>query len=171
MFSSIQQALQFLKDQMSSFGTMNHTLNARLATIDALMKQAQAANDQASLGKLIVAKSQAVASQKEYSTIAEKLGPFRAFFIENPSLGIFPLWIAGGAVALASTVYMFMQKVRNEGTTLELIKAGILKPADAKGILGGGIADTLSNASNLVLYGAIAYGLFLFGPLILKKVK
>lgn len=171
IFDSIKQAVQYIKESLQKFTTTGSTLQARLAEIANLIQKAKANNDQAALDKLIVAKSKTLQLQNEYNEFVSKLGPFRSFFISEGQLGIFPVWIIAGAGALASALYVFFEKIKNEGQALELIKKGMLTPSQAQSILGGGVAATIGSAGSLVMWGAIAYGLFMFGPMIAKRFK
>lgn len=168
IFDSIEKAVRYIKESLSRFTTSGQTLRARMAEVDSLLKKAKAANDQNSVSKLIGMKAQTQALLNEYEEYVSKLGPFRRFFVSSPQLGVLPFWIIGGAGALASALYIFFEKVKNEGTALELIKKGMITPSEAKSLLGGGIASTLGNAGTLVMWGAIAYGIFVFSPMLKK---
>lgn len=171
VFDSITSAVKYIRDSWNKFTTAGHTLQARISSIQSLIDKAQKANDQTSLGKLIVAKSQAQASLREYETFIQKLGPFRSYFISENQLGILPVWIIASAGALATSLYLFFEKIKNEGKALELIEKGMLTAGQATSILsGGGMSETIGNAGKLVMWGSIAYALFMFAPM-LKKVK
>lgn len=169
IFDSVAKAVQYIKESLSKFTTTGHVLTARISEIMSLIDKAKKANDQASLGKLIVAKTQAEASLEEYQSFIQKLGPFRSFFISEGQLGILPVWLIAGAGALASSLYLFFEKIKNEGQALELIKKGIITPSQAQSLMGGGIAATIGNAGTLVMWGAIAYALFLVAPMLKKS--
>lgn len=168
MFDSVMNALQYLKQNISTLWNAQSILSNRLVTIQAAMKKAQTANDQPALGKLIVLKGQTEQLMKERADLASKLNPFSTWFSSN-SLGVFPVWMVAGAVGLATTLYAFLEKLKNEGKALELVQAGILKPEQAKAILtGGGISESFGNISNLLMWAAIGYALVVFGPSLLK---
>jgi len=170
IFDSIAKAVTYIKDSYNKFVTTGHVLNARLASIHGLMEKAKKSNDQPALGKLIVAKAQAEASLREYEAFVSKLGPFRSYFISENQLGVFPVWIIAGAGALASSLYLFFEKIKNEGKALELIEKGMLSPSQASTILsGGGLAATIGNVGSVIMWGAIAYALFLFVPKFTSK--
>ena len=170
MFDSISKALAFLKQSLVGWSTTKRTLEARLIEISTLigkLKQ-QPSFDQGSAGQLIVLKTQTQQRLKEYEEFAQKLGPFRSYF-ESNSISAFPVFVVAGAVGLASALYIYLEKVNNEGKALELIKQGLLKPEQAKALLtGGGLSETLSNVNTLLMLGAGAYILFMFGPMLMK---
>jgi len=171
MFDSLTKAFAYIKQNWNKFWNMKQELNARLTTIDQAMTKAQASNDQASLGRLIVAKSQTLALLREYQDLTNKVNPLKSFLASSNELGVLPIWLAAGAATIATTLYLFFQKVQNEGKALELIQQGILAPSEAKAIFsGGGITDTLGGVNKIIMWGALAYALFLFGPQISKRL-
>jgi len=169
IFDSVTSALKYIKDSWYQFTNSGTILKNRLLEIDTLMKKADLAKDQASLGKLIVAKTQTQTLLREHEAFAQKLGPFRSYLLSEGQLGLFPLWIIGGAAALASSLYVFFEKIKNEGQALELIKKGILSPTQAASIVGGGISSTLGSINNIAMIGLAAYGLFLVAPFLVKR--
>lgn len=169
MFDSISKAIDYLKQSIRDMIGAKSTLLKRLDAIDATIKHCQYSGNQECIGKMIVAKAQTQALLREHESLMSKLGPFRSYFESTFGLGIFPAFLVAGAIGLASSLYVFFEKVRNEGKALELIQQGYLKPDEAKSILsGGGLADTLGSASNLILYGIIGYTLFLIAPMLMK---
>lgn len=170
MFDSITKALAYLKDNTSTFWNSKAILQGRLNDIAAQLTKARSAGDQASMGKLIVLKTQTQNLLKEHDALWSKFNPFKEWLGSN-SLGVFPIWITAGAIALAGTIYTFLEKVRNDGKALDLIKAGILKPTEAAALMqSGSLASSLSGAGNLLMWGAVAYALFLFGPSLMKRL-
>ncbi len=170
MFDSISKALTYLKQALSGWGGTKRTLEARLIEISTLIGnlKRQPSFDQGAAGQLIVLKTQTQQRLKEYEEFAQKLGPFRSYF-ESNSISAFPVFVVAGAVGLASALYIYLEKVNNEGKALELIKQGLLKPEQAKALLtGGGLSETLSNVNTLLMVGIGAYVLFMFGPMLMK---
>jgi len=170
MFDSITKALTFLKQALAGWGATKRTLESRLIDISTLigkLKQ-QPSFDQGAAGQLIVLKTQTQQRLKEYEEFAQKLGPFRSYF-ESNSISAFPVFVVAGAVGLASALYIYLEKVNNEGKALELIKQGLLKPDQAKALLtGGGLSETLGNVNTLLMLGLGVYVLVMFGPLLTK---
>lgn len=171
VFDSIAKAVQYLKDAWKNLGSAGAILQERINTIDNLIEKAKKTNDQTSIGKLIVARSQTMALQKEREEFLQKLGPFRSYFVSEGKLGVFPVWIIASAGALATALYVFLEKIKTEGRALDLIEKGMLTPTQAQGILGGGVASTLGSAGTLVMWGAIAYGLFIAAPFLKRTFK
>lgn len=170
MFDSIAKALAFLKESLRTWGSTKRTLENRLIEISTVIGNLRRlpAPDQQAIGQLIVLKTQTQQRLKEYEEFAQKLGPFRDYF-ESNSISAFPVFIVAGAVGLASALYIYLEKVGNEGKALELIKQGLLKPAEAKALLtGGGLSETLGNVNTMLMLGLGAYILFMFGPMLLK---
>lgn len=170
MFSSITNALKYLKDVLTNWGSTKRTLENRLIEVSRLLGELKRKPtlDQAAAGQLIVLKTQTQQRLKEYEDFAQKLGPFREYF-ETSSMGALPLFIIGGAVGLASALYIYMEKVNNEGKALELIKQGLLKPSEAKALLtGGGLSETLGNVNTMLMIGLGVYALFMIGPMLKK---
>lgn len=173
MFDSIAKALTFLKNSLMSWGKTKVTLENRLYEIGTLIRSYQRPEvlgpaNQEALGKLIVLKTQTQQRLREYEEFAQKLGPFRSYF-ESNSVSAFPVFVIAGAVGLASALYIYLEKVNNEGKALDLIKQGLLKPEQAKALLtGGGLSETLSNVNTLLMLAAGAYVLFMFGPMLMK---
>jgi len=170
MFSSITNALKYLKDVLTNWGSTKRTLENRLIEVSRLIGdlKRKPTLDQAAAGQLIVLKTQTQQRLKEYEDFAKKLGPFREYF-ETSSMGALPLFIIGGAVGLASALYIYMEKVNNEGKALELIKQGLLKPSEAKALLtGGGLSETLGNVNTMLMIGLGVYALFMIGPMLKK---
>ena len=170
MFDSISKALTFLKQTLQNWGSTKRTLESRLIEISTVIGNLKRlpVPDQQAMGQLIVLKTQTQQRLKEYEEFAQKLGPFRDYF-ESTSLSAFPVFIVAGAVGLASALYIYLEKVNNEGKALDLIKQGLLKPEQAKALLtGGGLSETLSNVNTLLMLGAGAYILFMFGPMLMK---
>lgn len=92
------------------------------------------------------------------------------------SLGIVPLIIGAGAIAVAAAVYLHLQQVAAHRDTLALVEKGILTPAQAVALQsggslfgGGGLSGITSNLSTLVLVGVAGYALFLFGPMLARS--
>jgi len=169
MFDSILKALDYLRSSANTLLNAKGILTNRLAEIQRALEVAQRANDQASMGKLIVLRTQTQALLNEQNSLWTKLNPFSSWFSTN-TLGVFPVFIVAGAVALASAIYIFLEKVKNDGKTLELLKAGIVSPSQAQALIGGSaLGNVLDNASSVLMWGAIAYALFMLVPMFTKR--
>lgn len=169
MFDSISKTIDFIKQSIRDMIGTKKTLVNRLDAIEATIKLCKYSGNQECIGKMIVAKAQTQALLREHESLMQKLGPFRNYFETTFGLGAFPIFIIAGAAGMASTLYIFFEKVRNEGKALELIQKGYLKPSEAKALLtGGGLSETLGNVNQIILYGVIGYALFMFGPMLMK---
>jgi hypothetical protein len=174
MFDSITKALTFLKQTLQDWGSTKKRLENRLYEISTLIRSYSlpsqlGPSNQEVIGNLIVLKTQTQHSLREYENLTQKLGPFRSYF-ESNSLSAFPLFIIGSAVGLASALYIYLEKVNNEGKALELIKQGLLKPSEARSLLtGGGLSETLGNVNTMLMLGLGVYVLLMFGPMVKGK--
>jgi hypothetical protein len=170
MFTSIAQALKFLKQTMFEWTNVRRQLETRLYEIATLIRSYQSSTkDQEAIGKLIVLKTQTQQSLKEYNDFSIKLGPFMEW-LESNTISAFPIFIVAGSVGLASALYIFLEKVKNEGKALELIKQGLLKPDQAKALLtGGGLSETLGNVNTMLMLGLGVYALFIIWPMFSRK--
>lgn len=169
MFDTIEKALAFIKDSWNLLTNSRTVLESRLLEIDRLTETAKKAKDQTNIGRLIVLKTQTLETLKQSQDLWNKLNPFRDYFTNTPQLGILPIALIAGAVGLAGGLYVYLQKVKNEGEALELVKRGVITAAQAQGLVGGGLAAITGNVGSIVMWGALAYGLFLFAPMLLKK--
>ena len=167
MFDTIEKALTFIKNSWALLTNSRDVLTARLAEIDRLTDTAKKANDQTSLGRLIGLKTQTLESLRQSEDLWAKLNPFRDYFTNT--LGILPIALIAGAVGLASGLYVYLQKVKNEGEALDLVKRGVITAAQAQGLVGGGLAAVTGNIGSIVMWGALAYGLFMFAPMLAKR--
>lgn len=166
MFTSVSSALQYLKNILYQWTGVKEQLNNRLIDIGRTIGQQRKNGDQQALGQLIVLKTQTQQRLREYEEFAQKLGPFREYF-ESNSVGVFPFFVVAGAVGLASALYIYMEKVKNEGNALDMIKQGLLSPSEAKSLLtGGGLSETLGNVNTMLMLGVGVYLLFLVVPMI-----
>lgn len=171
MFSSINNALQYIKENLSRFFLMPGEFATRKIRIDKAKEDAQKQNDQVALGKLILAQSQLDASRREYDALVLKLGPFKDFLASWSLSAIPPIWIGASAVAVATALYAFFNKFQNEGKALDLIRAGLMTPKEAQALLqGGGVTDTISKVNTMAIIALVAFALFTFGPEIKKRL-
>lgn len=93
-------------------------------------------------------------------------------------LGIFPILIGAGAIAVAGAVYLHLQRVSEHKQTLALVEKGIITPAQAVALEssgsffgGGGLSGITSNLSTILWLGVGGYALFLFGPMLSKLLS
>lgn len=168
MFDSVTKALTYLRESVSMLWNTKTVLEDRLTRIARAMQKAQDANNQPALGKLIILKAQTEGLLREHESLWVKLNPFRDWFASN-TVGVFPIWLAAGGIGLATTLYLFFEKVRNDGKTLELIERGILTPKEAAALTGGGFAAITGNLGTILMWGAILYGAIMIVPAFTKR--
>jgi hypothetical protein len=94
-----------------------------------------------------------------------------------PTLGIAPLVIGVGVIAVAGAVALHLSQVMKHRDTLRLVESGMITADQAielnksGGILGvGGLSGITGNISTIVMFGIGAYALFLFGPMLSRMV-
>lgn len=92
-------------------------------------------------------------------------------------LGIFPILIGVGAIAVAGAVALHLTQVAKHRDTLALVEKGILTPSQAiqmqqsGGLLGGGgLSGITGNIGTILMFAVGGYALFLFGPMLSKLV-
>lgn len=87
------------------------------------------------------------------------------------NLGIFPLVIGIGAIAIAGAVYLHLQRVAEHQQTLDLVEKGVLTPAQAVALeSGGSLSGITGNISTILALAVGGYALFLFGPMLSRMV-
>lgn len=139
-FPSVNSALDYVKSKLQDFYNQTWVLRDRLRAIAALKLEAQKRNDQATLGKLILATEQTKQLMNEQLALEQKLKPFADYFGVNYGslqLGFVPIpvYLTVGAVAIASMMYLHFQKLQNQATALDLIAKGMLPADQAESIL------------------------------------
>lgn len=86
-------------------------------------------------------------------------------------LGFAPLVIGAAAVALASAVYLHLQKVNQQKQELDLIARGLATPEQIvkmqEAQTAGGLGGTLASVKDIAVIGLTIYGLVVFGPLLM----
>lgn len=175
VFSSLQSATDYIQSKLNDFFAQRAVLTNRLKAIAALSKAAQASNNQQGLGQLIVMRQQVVDLLNEYFLMEDKIKPYAQYFgystITPPQLGALPLVLAGVAVALATSLYLYYEKVQNQAKALDLIARGIVSPAEVDAILNPGFFSGIGGQVSSILMLAVGgYALFLFGPMLSRVV-
>lgn len=92
------------------------------------------------------------------------------------TLGLAPLIIGAGVIAIAGAAYLHLQNVAKQRETLALVEKGLITPAEAVqlqstgSILGAqGLAGITGNIGTILMLGVGAYVLFMFGPLLARS--
>lgn len=142
IFTSVQQAENWMKGKIQSFYDQSRVLRDRLVQIGQLENKAKEQNDQKALGQLAALKTQTKQLFTEQLSLEQKLMPFAQYFNVNTGLGAFPPFLAVAAIGMAGLMYLHFDKLQNQGKALELVAEGFMSPSEAAKILsGGGLFD------------------------------
>jgi len=161
MFASLQSAEEFLRNKLQDFYNQRGVLAGRLTAIEKLKQAALAKNDQQALGQLIVMRESVKNLLTEQLNLEDRLEPFRSYFgvtIWRPTLGALPIFLAAGAVAVATALYLHYEKLKNQATALDLIARGILPPDQADKILNPSFFSMGSLGGSFAQIGLFAIG-------------
>lgn len=163
-FPTPQSALDYLQSKITEFYRQSSVLTARLHEVSRLKAQAVKAGDQGTIGKLIVLHAQVRQLLDEQVQLEIKLQPFVSAFGFTGLSGV-PLVLIPVAVGVASLLYLHFQKIHAQRDALDLIKRGMLSPAQAETLLesGLGFGNLLGGSAGMILpWAAAAVGIYLF---------
>lgn len=164
-FPSLQSAEDYLRGKLQDFFNQRRVLQDRLGAIVKLKAAAMAKNDQQALGQLIVLRQSVYDLLDEHIQMENRLEPFRSYFGVtqglSPVLGLLPIALAVGAVAIATALYLYYEKLQNQGKALDLIARGLLPADQAEAILNPGWFSGLGGSFASVGLLAVG-GVFLF---------
>lgn len=164
-FPSLQSAEDYLKNTLQDFYNQRGVLTKRLTTIARLKEEAIKRGDQQTIGQLIVLRSGVVNLLNEQVQLELRLDPYRDYLGVKQwgQLGVLPLVLAGGAVVLATSLYLYYEKLQNQAKALDMIAKGMLPASQAEAILNpgffSGIGGSFAQVGMLVAGGL---GLYLF---------
>lgn len=165
-FPSLAAAETYLKNTLQDFYNQRGVLTGRLTAIVKLKDAAIKADNQPAIGQLIVMREGVMNLLREHMALEERLEPFRTYFgvhQYNPALGVLPLVMAGGALAVATSLYLYYEKLKNQEKALDLVARGILPADQAEAILNpsffSGIGGSFAQVGMLIAGGL---GLYLF---------
>lgn len=92
------------------------------------------------------------------------------------TLGLAPLIIGAGVIAIAGAAYLHLQNVAKHRETLALVERGILTPAQAiqlqstGTLLGGaGLSGITENLGTIMMVAVAGFALYLFGPMVARS--
>lgn len=162
-FPTPQSALDYLQSKITEFYRQSSVLVARLNEVSKLKAEAITRNDQETAGKLIVMHSQVRQLLDEQVQLEIKLQPFVQAFGFTGLSGV-PLVLIPVAIGVASLLYVHFQKIQAQKQALDMIKAGMLSPSQAEGILSTGLdfSGMLGGLSGLLVPGAVLFGLYIY---------
>lgn len=159
-FPDIASAESYLHDKLQEFYNQTWVLRDRLRAIASLMDEASKRNNQQVMGQLIVLKTQVQQFMMDQLALEQQLQPFADYFGISyappapASLGILPIALAVGAVAVASLLYLHFEKLQNQAKALDLIAKGMLPADQANAILNPPLFSMAGmGASGLILAG------------------
>lgn len=166
-FPSLASAEAYLRDKLQDFYNQRAVLQLRLRSIVQLKEAAIKKDDQQALGQLIVLRQGVLNLLQEHVEMENRLEPFRSYFGVSfstaPSLGALPLILAGGAIAIATSLYLYYEKLQVQGKALEMVAKGLLPASQAEAILNpsffSGIGGSFAQVGMLAIGGIF---LFLF---------
>jgi hypothetical protein len=175
IFYTPQDALDWLKGKVGA-------LFAARGILQDTYGRALAAQSKARTPETIAKSAQLVAdltvSLQDQTSLENKVRSVVPSSWIPQSLGLFPLVIGIGAIAIAGAVYLHLQKVAEHRDTLALIEKGVLTVAQAEALqsggslLGsGGFTGITENIRYILLFGASAYALYLFGPILANMIR
>lgn len=136
----------------------------RLQSIAKLKDVALKANNQQALGQLIVMRQGVLDLLNEQSAMEDRLKPFADYFgisMWQMPLGVLPLVLAGVAIAVATSMFLYYEKLQNQKQALDMIAKGILPADQADAILNPGFFSGLGGSFAQVGIFAVG-GIFLY---------
>ena len=168
-FPSLQSAEDYLRGTIQDFYDQRGVLAGRLRAIVKLKEAAIKKNDQQALGQLILMRESVMALLREQVTMEERLEPYKDYFgnvvVGRPAtLGLLPLVLAVGGVAVATALYLYYEKLKNQGKALDLIAKGLLPAEQADAILNPSFLSGLGGSFSMVgiaIAGGLALVLFI----------
>lgn len=172
-FYTPQDALDYLKSKVASLFAARGVLQDLYGRAIVLRQKSMGTENAVRASQLVTDLISALDDQTTLENRIRSVVP-DAWIPQN--LGLFPLIIGVGAVAIAGAVYLHLQRVAEHQQTLDLVQKGILTPAQAialqssEGILGGGLSGITGNISTILMLAVGGYALFLFGPMLSKIV-
>ena len=139
-FPSLQAAEDYLRGTLQDFYNQRGILMGRLTQIKQLREEAIKRDDQQAIGQLIVLRSGVINLLNEQVQLELRLDPYRDYLGVKQwgQLGFFPLVLAGGAAAVAASLYLYYEKLRNQAKALDMVAKGMLPADQAEAILNPG---------------------------------
>jgi hypothetical protein len=167
-FPSLQSATDYIESKLRDFYDQRTVLTDRLRKIQLLKDAAMKSNNQQALGQLIVLRQGVVDLLNEHFLLQDRIKPFASYFgFTPPQLGALPLILAGVAIALAASLYLYYEKLDNQAKALDLVARGILPADQAESILNPGLFSGAGGQITTIMMLAVGgYALFLFGPML-----
>lgn len=166
-FYTPQDALDYLKGKIADLFAARATLQDQYGRALLARSKSQTPSQISQADQLV---ADITTSLQDQSSLESKVKAVVPNSWMPQTLGIFPLIVGIGAIAVAGAVYLHLQQISQHAKTLSLIEKGIITPAQAvqleqsSSILGaGGLTDLTGNMKWILLGGLGLYSLFLFG--------
>ncbi|MGH9932311.1 MAG: hypothetical protein ACREA9_24175 [Pyrinomonadaceae bacterium] len=169
-FYTTDDALAYLKSKVSDLFAARGTLQDAYGRALLAQSKSLTPENRARVTQLVADLTAALGDQKSLEDKVRTVVP--AAWVPQ-QLGILPLIIGAGVIAVAAAVYLHLQNVSAQRDTLALVEKGIITPAQAVALQSGGslfggsgLSGITSNLSTIVMVGVAGYALFLFGPML-----
>jgi len=173
-FYTPQQALDYLQRQVASLFAARGTLQDAYGKAIMLRQKSMGTENAVRASRLV---ADLIVSLDDQTTLENRVRSIVPASWLPQTMGLFPLILGVGAVAIAGAVYLHLQRVAEHRQTLALVEKGVLTPAQAieleksGGLLGGGgLSGITGNLSTILMMAVGGYALFLFGPMLSRMV-
>lgn len=167
-FSTPQDAMDWLKGKVTELFAARGILQDLYGRALLAQQKAMGTENAVRATQLV---SDLTSSLDDQSTLEDRVRAVVPTAWLPQTMGLLPLIIGVGAIAIAGAVYLHLQRVSEHQRTLALVESGVLTPAQAialdasGGLFGtGGLSGLTDNLKVILLAGAGLYALTLFGP-------
>ena len=174
MFYTPSQAMNYLKGQVANLFAARGTLQDAYGRALAVESKMMTPENRMRVTQLV---SDLTSSLQDQTTLEDRVRSIVPASWVPQTMGLFPLIIGAGVIAIAGAVYLHLQRLADHRQTLALVEKGVLTPAQAiqlessGGILGGGgLSGITGNIGTILALGVGGYALFLFGPMLSRLV-
>jgi hypothetical protein len=173
-FYTPEQAMDFLKGKVADVFNARGQLQDMYGRAVVLRQKAMGTENATRATQLV---DDLTVTLQDQTSLEDKVRAIVPASWVPQNMGIVPLFIGIGAIAIAGAVYLHLQRVAEHQQTLALVEKGVLTPAQALaleqsgGILGsGGLSGITGNIQTILLFAVGGYALFLFGPMLSRMV-
>jgi hypothetical protein len=173
MFYSPQEALNWLKGKIAALFAARGVLQDAYGRALVLQNKAQTTTAREQADRLVASITSSLRNQGSLESKVRAVVPSSWL---PQTLGLFPIILGIGAIAVAGAVYAHLNNVAEHRKTLEMVERGLLTPQQAITLQqtgsifgGGGLSGLTGNLSTIMLAGAALYALVLFGPMFSRR--
>ncbi len=128
MFTSVQQAIDWIKQKLSAFDQVGLDLREDLVKVGRLISQAT--REKKPVAPLRDLQIKIRKTLTDHLQLETRLQPFREYF----GLGALPMILAAAAIPVAGILYLHFKKASNHRKSLELIERGMLTVGEAQAL-------------------------------------